>query len=69
MGLRSMRMAFPLWGLKTVLSHQRPDSFPGGADALVSESGPDLAIALAVERRLGQASADVPGQILIRAGA
>src|SRR5262249_53499827 len=37
-------------------------------DALVAEAGPDLAVALAVERRLGQHVADVPDQLLVRAG-
>jgi hypothetical protein len=34
----------------------------------VAETGPDLAIALAVERRLGQDTADVPDQLLVGAG-
>ena len=55
--------------LQAILPHQTPDPLLGGADALVAKPGPDLAVALAVERRLGQDAADVPDQFLVRAGA
>jgi hypothetical protein len=65
MGLGSMGPADPVRGLQSVLAHQPPDPLPGGADALVAQPGPDLAVALAVERRLGQEAADVPDQLLV----
>ena len=68
-GLGAVGMADPLRGLEAVLPHQPPDPLLGGPDALVAEPGPDLAVALAVERRLGQDAADVADQFLVRAGA
>jgi hypothetical protein len=38
-------------------------------DALIAEPGPDLAVALAVERRLGQVAADVAYKLLVGATA
>jgi len=52
-----------------VLPHQPPHPLGGGADALMAEPRPNLAIALAVERRLGQGSADVADQVVVGAGA
>ena len=68
-GLRAMGAADPVWGLEAVLAHQPLDTLLGGANALVAESGPDLAVALAVERRLGQHAANMVDQFLIRTGA
>src|SRR5262249_22555623 len=68
-GLGTVRMPHPLRGLKAVLSHQPPDSLLRGPDTLEAEPGPDLAVALAVERRLGQDAADVADQLLVGARA
>src|SRR5262249_20688724 len=46
-----------------------PDPLLRGADSLVAEAGPDFAVALAVERRLGQNAADVADEFLIGARA
>src|SRR5262249_18522373 len=67
-GLRAMRMSDALRGLQTVLPHQPPDSLLGGPDALVAEPCPDLAVPLAMERRLGEDAADVAHEFLVRAG-
>src|SRR5262245_30905497 len=58
-----------LRSLQPTLAHQPPDPLLRGADTLISQPCPDLAVALAVERRLGQDAADVPDQFLIRARA
>jgi hypothetical protein len=63
--LGTVRMPDPLRGLEAMLPHQPPDPLLGGPDALVAEPGPDLAVALAVERRLGQDAADVVDQSLV----
>jgi len=52
-------MADPLQGLKAMLAHWPPDPLLAGPDALVAEPGPDLAVALTMERGLGQDAADV----------
>jgi hypothetical protein len=49
-GLGTVRMPDPLRGLEAPLPHQPPDSLLRSPDALVAEPGPDLAVALAVER-------------------
>ena len=64
-GLGAVGMANPLRGLEAVLPHQPADALLGGPDALEAEPGPDLAVALAVEGRLGQDAADVADQLLI----
>ena len=64
-GLRAVRVAAPPGGLEVVLSHQPPDPLGGRADAPVPEPRPDLAVALAVERALGQDPADVADQLLV----
>ena len=61
-------MADPLRGLKALLPHQPADPLLGGPDALVAEPSPDLAVALAVERRLGQDAANMVDEFLVRAG-
>jgi hypothetical protein len=58
----------PLRGLEAVLPHQPADALLRGPDALVAEPSPDLAIALAVERRPGQDAPDVAGKFLVQAG-
>ena len=68
-GLRAVGMADPLRGLEAVLPHQPPDPLLRGPEALVAEPGPDLAVALAVERRLGEDAPDVADEFLVRAGA
>jgi hypothetical protein len=65
MGLGTVRMPHSLRGLKAVLPHQPPDSLLRGPDTLIAEPSPDLAVALAVEGRLGQDAADVADQLLI----
>ena len=67
--LRAVGVADPLRGLEAVLPHQPPDPLLGGPDALVPEPGPDLAVALPVERRLGQDAPDVADEFLVGAGA
>src|SRR5262249_45437348 len=62
-------MADPLRGLEALLAHQPPDPLLRGPDALVAEPRPDLAVALAVEGRLGQDAPDVADQLLIWARA
>ena len=61
-------MADPLRGLQAVLPHEPADSLFRGPDALEAEPGPDFAVTLAVERRLGQDAADVAHEFLVRAG-
>src|SRR5262245_6973782 len=61
-------MADPLWGLEAMPPHQPADRLLGGPDALEAEPGPDLAVTLAMERRLGQDAPDVADQLLVRAG-
>src|SRR5262245_24907901 len=57
MGLGPVGMADAPGGLQALLAHEPPDPLLGGADTLEAEPCPDLAIALAVERRLGQDAA------------
>ena len=66
MGLRAVGVAAPPRGLEVVLPHQPPDPLGGGADPLTPQAGPDLAVALAMERALGQDPADVADQLLVR---
>src|SRR5262249_23641132 len=68
-GLGTMRVADPLRGLEALLPHQPPDPLLGRPYALEAEAGPDLAVALAVERRVGQDAADVADEFLVRTGA
>ena len=51
MGPRTMGMAHPMGCLKTVLSHQPAHPLLRGANALVPQSHPHLAVALPVEAR------------------
>src|SRR5262249_26268057 len=69
MGLRAVGMSDPLRCLQAVLAHQAPDPLLRGPHAQVTQPGPDLAVALAVERRLAQDMADVADEFLVRAGA
>jgi hypothetical protein len=62
-------MSDPVRGLKAVLHDMPPDALLGGPDALVAEPGPDLTIALAVERRVGEDAPDVSEEFLLRSGA
>src|SRR5262249_24331508 len=66
-GLGPVAMANPLGGLKAVLPHQPPNPLLGSPDALVAEPGPDLAVTLAMERRLRQDAPDMADKLLIRA--
>src|SRR5262249_27292195 len=68
-GLRAMGLADAIRGLEAVLAHQPAHPLLGSPDALVAEPGPDLAVAFAVERRLGQDAANIADQLLIRTGA
>src|SRR5689334_615765 len=61
-------MPDPLRGLEALLPHQPPASLLGSPDALETEPGPDLAVTLAMERRLGEDAADVADEFLVRAG-
>jgi hypothetical protein len=54
----------PLWSLQVVLAHQRQGALLRGPDTPIAAPVPDLAIALAAERRLGQHAADVADQSL-----
>ena len=54
MGLRAMRPAGPLGRLETMLAGQAQDAALGGANAGEAQPGPDLPVALAVERARGQ---------------
>ena len=67
-GLRAVGVAAPAWGLEVMLPHQPPDPLGGRADAPMPQPRPDLAVALAVERALGQDPADVADQLLVGAG-
>src|SRR5262245_64077022 len=67
MGLWAVGMSDPLRCLQAVLAHQSPDPLFRGPHAPVTQPRPDLAVALSVERRLGQDLADVAGQFLVRA--
>jgi hypothetical protein len=55
----------PLGGREAVLAHQPPDPLLQDPDALRAEPRPDLAIALAMERRLDQDASDVVDEFLI----
>src|SRR5262249_23269522 len=68
-GLRAVGMPDSGRGLEAVLAHQPADALLGGPEALVAEPGPDLGVALAVERRLGQDAPDVADEFLVRTGA
>jgi hypothetical protein len=68
MSLRAVGMADPLRGLEAVLPHQPADALLRGPEALEAEPGPDLAVTLAMERRLGEDAADVAQEFLVRAG-
>lgn len=52
-----------------MLAHQPPDPLLRGPEALVAEPGPDLAVALPVEWRLGEDAPHVADEVLVRAGA
>src|SRR5215472_14178280 len=64
-GLGPVGMADALRGLVSVSPHQPSDPLLGSPDALVAEPGPDLAVAFAVERRLGQDAAYVADEFLV----
>src|SRR5436305_12096111 len=66
-GLRPAGVAAPPWGPEVMLPHQPPHPLGGRADAPMTEPRPDLAVALAVEGRLGQDGADLADQLLIGA--
>src|SRR5262249_59442046 len=53
MGLGAVGMSDPLRGLKAVLPHEPADALLRGPDPLEAEPGPDFAVTLARERRLG----------------
>jgi hypothetical protein len=61
-------MSDPLRGLKALLPHEPANALFRGPDALEAEPGPDLAVTLALERRLGEDAADVTHKFLVRAG-
>jgi hypothetical protein len=63
--LRAMGMPDSVRCLEAVLAHQPPDPLLRDPDALIAEPRPDLAIALAMERRLGQDAANVADQLLV----
>src|SRR5688500_17787936 len=65
-GARAMRPAGTLVGQEAVLAHQPQDAAPAGADARKPQPRPQLAIALAVERAVGQQLADRRVQGLVR---
>jgi hypothetical protein len=67
-GVGTVGMANPLRGLEAVGPHEPADALLRGPDALVAEAGPDLAVTLAMERRLGEDATDVADQFLVRAG-
>jgi hypothetical protein len=60
----------PDWlrGLEAVLPHEPADALLRGPDALEAEPGPDLAVTLAMERRLGEDAPDVADEFLVRSG-
>ena len=64
-GLRAVRPADPAWRLQAMLAHQAQDAALGGADAGEAQPRPDLAVALAVERAVGQQLADRLDQRLV----
>jgi hypothetical protein len=53
-----VRAADPSWRLQRVRAGQAQDPSLGGADAGEAQPGPDLPVALAVERALGEQVAD-----------
>jgi hypothetical protein len=65
-GARAMRPAGTLVGQEAVLAHQPQDAAPAGADPGEAQPGPQLAIALAVERAVGQQLPDRRDQGLVR---
>ena len=59
MGLRTMRSADPAWRQQVVRPHQAKHTPLGRADAGEAQPRPDLAVALTVERAVGQQLAAV----------
>src|SRR4051794_22391621 len=65
-GLRAARRPRALVGQETVLAHETQDTAPAGADAGEPQPRPQLAVALTVERAVGQQPADRRDQGLVR---
>jgi hypothetical protein len=65
-GSRATRATGALVGQQAVLAHQAQDPAPAGADAGKAQPGPELAVALAVERAVGQELPDHSRQVLVR---
>jgi hypothetical protein len=61
-----MRRAPALMRQQAMLAHQPQDPAAAGADPLEAQPRPELAIALAMERAVGQELPDRPHQVLIR---
>jgi hypothetical protein len=65
-GARATWAASTLVGQEAVLAHQPQDTAAAGADAGQAQPRPQLAVALAVERAVGQQLADRRDQRLVR---
>jgi hypothetical protein len=68
MCLRAVRSADALMGQQAMPTHEPQDTAPAGANAGEAQPGPQLAVALAVERAVRHELADRHHQIIIRHG-